>query len=97
MSSAGSDILVFDRAAVRQHRNRMATRLPLHDFLHAEVAERLRDRLEDVQRTFTSALLIGGSGYEDVVFAPRPERRKRGGAPDCSICGETDPCTQSSR
>jgi len=74
MSSAGSDILVFDRVAVRRHRNRMATRLPLHDFLHAEVAERLRDRLADVQRTFSSALLIGGSGYEDIVFARRPER-----------------------
>ena len=74
MSSAGSDILVFDRAAVRRHRNRMATHLPLHDFLHADVAERLRDRLEDVQRSFSSALLIGGAGYEDIVFAKRPER-----------------------
>ena len=52
----------------------MATRLPLHDFLHAEVAERLRDRLQDVQRSFSSALLIGGSGFEDVVFAERPQR-----------------------
>ena len=74
MNSAESDILVFDRAAVRQHRNRMATHFPLHDFLHAEVAERLRDRLEDVQRSFSSVLLIGGSGCEDVIFPRRPER-----------------------
>jgi len=75
MNSGGSsDIIVFDRAAVRRHRNRMATRLPLHDFLLAEVAERLRDRLADVQRRFSSALLIGGAGYEDVVFERRPER-----------------------
>jgi NADH dehydrogenase [ubiquinone] 1 alpha subcomplex assembly factor 5 len=73
-SASSSDMLVFDRAALRRHRDRMASRLPLHDFLHAEVAARLADRLADVQRDFRSVLLIGGSGFEDVIFPRRPER-----------------------
>jgi NADH dehydrogenase [ubiquinone] 1 alpha subcomplex assembly factor 5 len=67
-------MMVFDRAALRRHRDRMASRLPLHDFLHAEVADRLKERLADIQRAFRSVLLIGGSGFEDVIFERRPER-----------------------
>lgn len=72
-SATSSDMKVFDRSAVRRHRERMASRLPLHDFLLAEVAARVRDRLADIQRSFSSSLLIGGAGYEDVVFDRRPD------------------------
>jgi NADH dehydrogenase [ubiquinone] 1 alpha subcomplex assembly factor 5 len=50
---------IFDRAAVRAHRDR-AARLPAeHDFLVNEAAERLLDRLDDVKRQFPKALDLG--------------------------------------
>ena len=50
---------VFDRRAVRQHRERAAAGLEQHDFLLREVGERLADRLDDVRRTFPVALDLG--------------------------------------
>lgn len=50
---------VFDRRAVRQHRERAAAGLDRHDFLLHEVGERLADRLDDVRRTFPLALDLG--------------------------------------
>ena len=50
---------IFDRAAVRRHRDRAAASLPAHDFLLREVADRLADRLQDVTRRFPQALDLG--------------------------------------
>mgnify|MGYP001766519272 CR=1 FL=1 len=50
---------VFDRRAVRRHRERAAAGLERHDFLLREVGERLADRLDDVRRTFPLALDLG--------------------------------------
>ena len=50
---------VFDRAAVRRHRDRAAPDLPAHGFLLDEVAERLLDRLDDVRRDFPAVLDLG--------------------------------------
>jgi SAM-dependent methyltransferase len=59
MSSFSSQpATLFDRRAWRQHRNR-AARQGCTDFLHAEIAERLIDRLEDIQRPFHAALDLG--------------------------------------
>jgi len=55
---AESEILVFDRRAVRQHRER-AARLGTAEFLFAEAAERLEERLEDVKRDFSRVLVLG--------------------------------------
>jgi SAM-dependent methyltransferase len=55
-------MLVFDRAAVRAHRERAAARWPQHDFLKREVAGRLLDRLDDVTRGFDRALDLGCHG-----------------------------------
>jgi NADH dehydrogenase [ubiquinone] 1 alpha subcomplex assembly factor 5 len=61
MESA-SPIRVFDASAVRLHRARAAA-AGFADFLAAEAAERLADRLSDVKRTFPLALDLGcGSG-----------------------------------
>ncbi len=49
----------FDRTAVRRNRRRAAAALAAHDFLFAEVADRIADRLEDVQRRFPVALDLG--------------------------------------
>ena len=62
-SSIGTGI-VFDRAAVRAHRDRAAARLADHDFLFVEAAQRLVDRLGDVNRRFTRALDLGCHGGE---------------------------------
>ena len=50
---------VFDRRAVRRHRDRAAPRLAEHDFLLREVSERLVDRLDDIRRTFPLTLDLG--------------------------------------
>lgn len=49
---------LFDRRAWRRHRER-AARLPAVDFLHAEIAERLADRLALTNRDFPAALDLG--------------------------------------
>lgn len=55
---AEGEILVFDRQAVRRHRER-AARLGSAEFLFEEAAERLEERLEDVRRVFTRVLVLG--------------------------------------
>jgi SAM-dependent methyltransferase len=50
---------VFDRNAVRAHRERAATRFEEHRFLADEVASRLVDRLHDMARRFPLALELG--------------------------------------
>ncbi len=50
---------VFDRRRLRLHRDRAAPNLSAYDFLLHEVAERLADRLHDINRTFASALDLG--------------------------------------
>jgi len=51
-------IALFDRRAWRLHRDR-AARSGAADFLHAEVADRLFDRLDDVKRDFPLVLDLG--------------------------------------
>ncbi len=53
---------VFDRAAVRRHRDRAAAGLGDHDFLLCEVAGRLAGRLADIRRDFPLALDLGCHG-----------------------------------
>jgi len=53
---------VFNRALVRQHRQRHAMRRADFDFLVRDVADRLADRLDDVMRTFPLALELGCRG-----------------------------------
>ncbi len=50
---------VFDRRAIRLHRDRAAAGFAGHDFLLAEVANRLVERLDDVKRDFRRALDLG--------------------------------------
>ncbi|MBI1777328.1 MAG: methyltransferase domain-containing protein [Proteobacteria bacterium] len=54
-----SGALVFDRKAVRRHRERAASGLERHDFLLSEIAERLADRLSDINRRFPIAVDLG--------------------------------------
>jgi NADH dehydrogenase [ubiquinone] 1 alpha subcomplex assembly factor 5 len=59
MSTDAPDrIIVFDRAAQRARRDRAASATGV-DFLFAEAAERLLDRLEDIDRRFPVALDLG--------------------------------------
>jgi SAM-dependent methyltransferase len=53
---------VFDRHAVRLHRDRAAARFAEHDFLFREIGERLVDRLDDVNRRFPRVLDVGCRG-----------------------------------
>lgn len=52
----------FDRSAVRRHRDRAARVGGDSEFLFAEVAERLADRLADIKRSFPVALELGSRG-----------------------------------
>jgi NADH dehydrogenase [ubiquinone] 1 alpha subcomplex assembly factor 5 len=50
---------IFDRQRVRMHRARAAEDFSGFDFLKREAAERLADRLDDINRSFPLALDIG--------------------------------------
>jgi NADH dehydrogenase [ubiquinone] 1 alpha subcomplex assembly factor 5 len=57
---------VFDRRAVRRHRDRAARSVGTVADVLRDAAERLLDRLDDMNRHFTRALDVGGRG----VVAP---------------------------
>jgi NADH dehydrogenase [ubiquinone] 1 alpha subcomplex assembly factor 5 len=57
-------LLVFDRDVVRLRRERAARGWADHAFLKREIAERLVERLDDVRRTFGTALDLGCHGDE---------------------------------
>lgn len=59
---------VFDRRAVRRNRDRAARTWAEHDFLVAEAANRLLERLAEVRRRFPLVLDLGCHGG---VLAPR--------------------------
>lgn len=61
-----SDHHVFDRAAVRRHRDRAAAVVHQVQDVLRDAAERLVDRLDDTTIRFTQALDVGGRG----VVAP---------------------------
>ena len=75
------DIVLFDRTAVRRHRDRAAAAFGQHDFLHREIADRLADRLADVNRTFDIVLDIGG-GHGATLLSPAPKLRVTGDLSD---------------
>jgi SAM-dependent methyltransferase len=58
---------IFDRRAVRRHRDRAAATVGDVAPILEDVADRLLDRLADTTRRFTAALDLGGRG----VIAPR--------------------------
>lgn len=59
-------MLVFDRDAVRLHRDRAASTVGQVADVLRDAAERLADRVDDTNRTFADALDVGGRG----VVAP---------------------------
>ena len=62
---------IFDRRAVRLHRDRAAATADRVAPVLGEVADRLLDRLDDTTRRFGTALDVGGRG----VVAPRLRAR----------------------
>jgi NADH dehydrogenase [ubiquinone] 1 alpha subcomplex assembly factor 5 len=56
-------MLVFDRQAVRRHRDRAARTVDRVADVLRDTAERLLDRLDDTNRRFTDALDVGGRGF----------------------------------
>jgi SAM-dependent methyltransferase len=66
MGAMDSEMRVFDRAAVRRHRDRAAATVGGVAEVLRDAAARLLDRLDDTTRRFSSALDVGGRG----VVAP---------------------------
>ncbi|NVJ70070.1 MAG: methyltransferase domain-containing protein [Alphaproteobacteria bacterium] len=64
MSTQNDNISLFDAKAVDRNRQRGRSMGPDFDFLRAEIADRILDRLADINRDFTNTLDIGGN------FAP---------------------------
>ncbi len=63
---------IFNRQAVRAHRQRAAAKLGEHDFLFREAGEMLADRLDDVRRDFPMALDLGcHTGQMGTLLGPR--------------------------
>jgi len=61
-----SDAIIFDRRAVRLHRDRAAAQVGAVQDILSDVADRLLDRLLDTRHRFSQALDLGGRG----VVAP---------------------------
>ncbi|CAJ2665143.1 unnamed protein product [Trifolium pratense] len=59
--STNSKVNIFDRQLKRNQRDRAAWLMPQNDPLLHTVADNLLDRLQDVKKTFPSALCLGGS------------------------------------
>lgn len=66
---------LFDRAALRRARERSAPLFPQADFLHRRTLDSLRDRLEDVARSFDTGLLSGAGGADFLAFSSPKIRR----------------------
>ena len=62
---------VFDRRAVRLHRDRAASQVPIVADLLRDLAERLLDRLDDTTVRFTRALDVGGRGVAAPLLLAR--------------------------
>jgi NADH dehydrogenase [ubiquinone] 1 alpha subcomplex assembly factor 5 len=71
--AAPDPLLVFDRAMLRQRRDRAARDWDRQAFLKREIAERLVERLDDVRRSFDLGLDLGCHG--DEVATALAERR----------------------
>jgi NADH dehydrogenase [ubiquinone] 1 alpha subcomplex assembly factor 5 len=56
-----SAIEVFDRNLLRRRRDRAAPKISQHDFLYAEVAGHLADRLSLIKREFPLVVSLGGA------------------------------------
>src|SRR5215467_16338913 len=54
---------VFDRRAVRRHRDRAARMVHRASDVLCDAADRLLDRLDDTTQRFTQALDVGGRGF----------------------------------
>ncbi len=54
-------IAVFDRRLLRQRRDRAARNIRHHDFLFADVADRLADRLDVIRKEFPLIVALGNS------------------------------------
>ena len=71
------NMLVFDRALVRRRRERAVAAGDQYDFLFAEVAARVADRLKDVKRSFGDGLDLGtraGHMAREVLATGRVDR-----------------------
>jgi NADH dehydrogenase [ubiquinone] 1 alpha subcomplex assembly factor 5 len=83
MPNDAAPLRVFDHRALRHHRARAARQADAAEFLVAETAERLVDRLDDVARRFPRALDLGSrhgplaravkgrAGIETLIHADR--------------------------
>ena len=71
MNDADRPMMVFDRAAVRRHRDRAAPLVDAVAPVLAEAAEGLLDRLDDTTHRFTRALDVGGRGIVAPMLAAR--------------------------
>jgi SAM-dependent methyltransferase len=67
-------ILVFDREAVRRHRDRASRTIDDVADILCDAAARLLDRLDDTTRRFTDALDVGGRGIVAPLLREREMR-----------------------
>jgi SAM-dependent methyltransferase len=71
MKGMSDSMNVFDRRAVRHHRDRAARTVNAVADVLRESAERLLDRLDDTTRRFTHALDVGGRGITAPMLRAR--------------------------
>ena len=64
-----NDILVFDRKAIRQKRNRCAPNIKENGFLFDWCTNEINNRLADIKREFTQSLSIGTRGTTNTTYS----------------------------
>ena len=65
--------VLFDTKRLTQNRLRAATMDSKHSFLRAEIADRMRERLQEINRSFEAKIDLDG-GF--APFIPQPEQTK---------------------
>ncbi len=73
IASTGQPPLLFDRALLKARRTRAAASFTDYAFLANRAADDLLDRVAAVNRTFDTALVIGGGGAVGRALAQRPD------------------------
>lgn len=56
--SANKENIVFNRSAIRRHRDRAAANFSNHDFMVREITERLIDNLKDIRKDFQNIVSL---------------------------------------
>ena len=74
MSENNAPPIIFDAALKAVRRQRAQTRKGR--FLHTHIAKSAAERIKDINRSFSTVLVSGHSGFKDEIFTHLPEAKR---------------------